>query len=97
MRVRYWWNAYKPLFALPKPVVMRTVDAGTDWCGMFFPSARTGLVLLNLYQIDDEDTLRATILHELIHAEQWCQGMNLDHGAYFQTRRKEFEAFGLDI
>lgn len=97
MRHRYWWNAYKPLFALSRPVVMRTIDAGTDWYGMFFPAKRTGLVLLNMYQIDDEATLRGTILHELIHAEQWCLGMSLDHGDYFQSRRKEFEALGLDI
>lgn len=97
MKPRYWWNAYKPLFALPRPVHMRVVDCGTNWMGMFFPGPRSGLVLLNLYNIDDEDDLRATILHELIHAEQWCADMALDHGTYFQDRRKEFEDLGLDI
>lgn len=97
MKPRYWWRQYKPLFALPRPVRMHAVETATDWMGLFLPSKWAGLVLVNLANLDDEDALRATILHELIHAEQWAAGLPLDHGSYFQNRRKEFEALGLDI
>lgn len=97
MRPRYWWNLYRPRFALTRPSQMRVVEVATDWMGLFLPGPRSGTVLINLANIDDEDACRATILHELIHAEQWAAGLPLDHGAYFQNRRKEFEALGLDI
>jgi hypothetical protein len=97
MKPRYWWRAYEPMFVLTRPVIMRTVSVGDRWYGKFFPDTRTGLVLLNMHLIEDEACLRGTIIHELIHAEQWANGLSLDHGAYFKSRRKDFEHLRLDI
>lgn len=97
MKTRYWWNHYRPLFRLTRPVQMRVVEVATDWMGLFLAGPRSDTVLINLHKIDDEDGLRATILHELIHAEQWAAGRHPEHDDYFHARRKEFDAFGLDI
>lgn len=82
------FESYRPWFKT-RPVVLRAVDASTDWYGMFLPGPKSDTILLNLDHADTERLVRGTLLHELIHAEQMRATGVLDHGAYFQLRAAE--------
>lgn len=44
------------------------------------------------------DTVKATLIHELVHCEQRAAGMEMNHGAYFAQRKAELkERFGVTI
>jgi hypothetical protein len=92
MDVKRVAGRYRRLFNLPFPVDVKTVYAPTDWMGIFYSGMERGLILINEDTCKTEDELRATILHEFIHAEQWCHELPVDHGPYFQRRAAEIEA-----
>lgn len=82
---------WRPKFALRRPVVFRWGHLG-DKYGQFFMGKRSHTVIIDPVLCAVHDDLIGTVLHEYIHAEQADAGLPLDHGAYFQARRKELVA-----
>lgn len=84
-------------FALHKPIVFREGTLNNEY-GMFVFGKRSHTVIIDVERCGTSKMVLATILHEYIHAEQADAGMSLDHGMYFQERRKEMAALtGLSI
>lgn len=53
-----------------------------------YPLPKTYKIDLSLDHMVLEDSIRETILHELIHAKQWEQGLPVDHGKFFMKEAK---------
>ncbi len=80
---------YAPLFKKLRPLAIHYVDCGDNWYGLFVPGFGTDVILVNVHHCTTRDLRRATLLHELIHAEQHALGRSLSHGRYFKKRARE--------
>lgn len=92
MQIKRWFGRYRRLFDLRRPVDLHVIDAMTNYSGLFVPGRDRDLILINLATTPDEPSIRATILHELIHAEQNGLDLDLRHDAYFKRRAAELQA-----
>lgn len=97
MKTRIWAGHYKRLFDLRRPVDIQEVEVDTDYAGLFLAGRKRDTVLINVFHANTEKKVRATILHELIHAEQNGLKLPVDHGKQFKQRCAEIrEQTGID-
>lgn len=94
-------KAYFPRLRKVRLSLQNVTGDFADWYGLYMAGwYGSDLICLNIALLDlkDEAFVRAVMIHELIHCEQWTNNTNPSHGAYFQHRVAELrELTGLPI